>query len=239
MTAPPRAVTFDFGQTLAEMDTAMLSRRLRERGVEVAEHRLEAATTAAWQAYNRAVLAGLGGHPWKLLVDTLLEGAGVAEGRAPLVDWLWDEQPRANLWRKPIPGMIELARELRAAGVPVGVVSNSEGRLAELAAEMGWGDEFVCIADSGRLGVEKPGREIFAWTAERLGVALEDVVHVGDAWAADYVAALGHGMRAVLFRGEAFVPPGDARAEHPRGARCVDAAGLRAVLARWTLLPAA
>ena len=62
---------------------------------------------------------------------TLLDGAGVADVE-PHVDWLWDEQQRQNLWRARIPGMIALARVLAATGVRVAVVSNSEGRLAEL-----------------------------------------------------------------------------------------------------------
>src|SRR5688500_9003876 len=97
---------------------------------------------------------------------TMLGGAGVGGAQLePLVDWLWDEQPRQNLWRRPIPGMIELGDELRAAGVPLAVVSNSEGRLAELVDALGWADRFACVADSGKLGFEKPGREIFAWAA--------------------------------------------------------------------------
>ena len=114
-----RAVTFDFGQTLAEVDTEFLSRRLAERGVACAPEALARATPAAWRAYNQAVLAGRGGHPWKLLMRAWLDDAGVTAGPDALVDWLWDEQPRVNLWRRPIPGMIELVRGLRRAGVPV------------------------------------------------------------------------------------------------------------------------
>lgn len=228
------AVTFDFGQTLAELDTAMLARRLAERGTTADAGALDRALTGAWTAYNRAILEGRGGHPWKLLMTTLLTGAGVAEGVCPpLVDWLWDEQPRANLWRRPIPGMIEVAIELGRAGVPVAVVSNSEGKLAELADELGWRAHFEVVADSGRLGFEKPGREIFAWTAEKLGVPLDAIVHVGDAWAADFEGALGAGMRAILFRGQAFVPSPNPHRDNPRAAFCTEAHEVRDVLARW------
>lgn len=230
-----RAVTFDFGQTLAEVDTDLLARRLAERGVTCAPEALARATPAAWRAYNEAVLAGLGGHPWKVLMRAWLDDAGVTARRDELVDWLWDEQPTTNLWRRPIPGMIDLARDLRRAGVPVAVVSNSEGKLAELIAEMGWTGEFDAVADSGKLGVEKPDRAIFDWAAARLDVALEDCVHVGDAWAADFLGALGAGMRAVLFRGGAFAPPGDPRLQGDRVAACDEPALLRAALRAWGL----
>lgn len=228
------AVSFDFGQTLAELDTGMLSLRLAERSVAAAPERLEGAVADAWRAYDAAVHAGLGGHPWKILMSRLLTGAGVEAEAAPgAVDWLWTEQPRRNLWRRPIPGMIELVIALRRAEVPVAVLSNSEGRLAELAEELGWTAHFVAIADSGKLGFEKPGREIFAWTAERLSVPIERVVHVGDSLAADVEGALAAGMRAVWFRGD----PARASGMNAAGRLAVagDAAELRAALAAFGL----
>src|SRR5262249_17861005 len=140
-----------------------------------------------------------------IFMRALLEHAGVEaspEALSGAVDFLWSEQPKKNLWRLAIPGILELVAELRAAGIPVGILSNSEGRLAELVAELGWSDLFVVIADSGKLGMEKPDPAIFAWTAERLGAPLDRVVHVGDSYAADIQGALGAGMYAVWFGGD-------------------------------------
>lgn len=55
-----RAVTFDAGQTLIQLDTAMLAARLAERDVTVTAAGLVAAQAAAWQHYERIVKAG--GH---------------------------------------------------------------------------------------------------------------------------------------------------------------------------------
>ncbi len=232
---PVLAVSWDFGQTLAELDTAMLSRRCAERGVEVPVARLDASVMPAWRAYNTAVRAGAGGHPWQLLMRTLLTGAGVGgEAASSLAAWLWTEQPARNLWRRPIPGMIELVRALRLRGIPMVVTSNSEGRLAELADELGWLDAFDAVVDSGRLGIEKPDPRIFAWSAGRVAVPPSRVAHVGDAWSADFLGALGAGMRAVLFRGGASMPEG---AEYPEGdprcARCDEASELAEILRGW------
>ena len=147
----PPLVTFDAGQTLIDLDLDFLARRLAERGVTVGTAALAAAAPAAWRRYD-ALVDPAGGHPWRELMATLLRGAGVGEV-APLVDWLWDEQPRANLWRAQVPGMVALARELAARGVRVAVLSNSEGQLAELLAEIGVADAF---ARRDRLG---PGRD--------------------------------------------------------------------------------
>jgi putative hydrolase of the HAD superfamily len=125
--------------------------------------------------------------------------------------------------------MIELVDQLTALGVPVGVLSNSEGKLAELIDEIGWSGRFRVVADSGRLGIEKPDPAIFQWTAAQLGVAVGEVAHVGDSLAADVEGALNAGMRAVWFRGrgQQATPP-DARAAH-------DADGVRAALRAWGL----
>ncbi|HEY6177106.1 MAG TPA: HAD-IA family hydrolase, partial [Kofleriaceae bacterium] len=181
---------------MIDLDLAFLARRLAERGVSVEISRLAAAAPDAWLRYD-ALVDPAGGHPWRALMTALLEGAGVAARPGPqagppdiasLVDWLWDEQPRANLWRAQVPGMVALARELGAQGVRVAILSNSEGRLAELLAEIGIADAFAAIVDSGRVGIEKPDRRIFDHALAALG-ATRPGIHIGDSWPADIAGA--------------------------------------------------
>lgn len=210
----PVAVTFDFGQTLARFDAVLAAERLSERGLTIQPENLDQALPQAWQTYNDAIRQGHGGHPWKILMRALLEGAAPdihADALTDAVDFLWDQQPVKNLWRRPIAGMIELVDELIAAEIKVAVVSNSEGKLAELIDELGWSDRFAIVADSGKLGIQKPDRAIFAWAAERLGTPLEQIVHIGDARAADVDGALAAGMYAIWF---------DDTAKEPVPARC-------------------
>jgi HAD superfamily hydrolase (TIGR01549 family) len=227
------AVSFDFGQTLAELDLAMLCRRALERGETLSLERAKAASADAWAAYNAAKRVGIEHREaWCTFMQALLLSAGVSEPtRAQkLADWLWYEQPSHNLWRKPIAGMFELVGELRDRGVAVGIISNSEGHLAELAAELGVADHFRAIADSGALGYEKPDPRIFHWAAERLGIGVRELVHVGDAWEADVTGALIVGARAIWFA------PDDSR-ELPDGVRAAaDAGEVRAALAAFGVL---
>jgi putative hydrolase of the HAD superfamily len=157
---------------------------------------LGAAAPAAWAVYDQLVTRGQG-HPWQALMRQLLEGAQIPDPE-PHVAWLWSQQPTANLWRKPIPDMLDLARELADRGAIVGVLSNSEGRLAELFEEIGIAGAFVAIVDSGRVGIEKPDPRIFTHTLEVLG-ASGPGIHIGDSWAADIVGARGVGWRAIWF----------------------------------------
>jgi len=161
---------------------------------------------------------------------TLLERAGVEPGAEleRTVDLLWDDQPRANLWRKAIPDMIELARELQAANVPIGVLTNSEGRAAELIEELGWSALFPVVVDSGRVGIDKPDARMFAIMSERLGVPAERIVHIGDSLGADVLGATRAGMRAIWFGGR--------EAEAPDGVFvCANAALVRATLSSLSL----
>lgn len=202
MRPAPRALTFDFGQVLASFDPAFLARKLAEWGLPGADPtRLDAALPEGWRVYGASLAAGEGGEAaWKALLRTTITLGGSPEAAGPdTLDALFRDQRERNLWRRPLPGMIEIAYDLKRRGVPVGVVSNSEGALERLIADLGWTDAFVCVADSGALGLEKPHAPIFRWAAERLGVDASELVHVGDSWEADVEGALGVGARALWF----------------------------------------
>jgi putative hydrolase of the HAD superfamily len=194
-----RAVSFDFGQTLGELDYGFLQRRLAEHRVAFDPLGARAKSPDAWHAYG---VKKNDGHAaaWRTMIELILVGGGVDGSAArELGAWLWHEQPKQNLWRSPITGMIELVRELRTAAVPVGIISNSEGHLAELVAELGWSNDFDVVVDSGRVGVDKPDPRIFLHACSELGVAATELLHVGDAWEADVNGALGVSAQAVWF----------------------------------------
>jgi putative hydrolase of the HAD superfamily len=227
------AVTFDYGQTLAELDLEMLARRLAERGGTLDPARGRAATASAWEAYGRAKRNGQEGQvAWCTFMRALLCGSGIDEREAAgHAEWLWSEQPKRNLWRKPLPGMFELARELKQHGLAVGIVSNSEGKLAELLHELGEAPTFAVIADSGVLGIEKPDPRIFEFAAKALGVTTRDIVHVGDSWEADVEGALRSGGRAIWFQPE----PAESRELSANVRVASDAESVRAALSEFGL----
>jgi putative hydrolase of the HAD superfamily len=223
-------VTFDAGMTLVDLDLDFLARRLAERGIAVAAAALRVAAPAAWRHYDARVDAGgVHGRLWHELIGEIIAGAGAPrDAIGPAVEWLWEQQPAHNLFRAPITDMVALARELRGRGVRTAVVSNSEGGLAELLAQIGIADAFEHVIDSGRLGIEKPDPRIFAHALALLGAAPDTpAVHVGDSWSADIAGALAAGWRAIWY-GRRATPVDDPRVAHAR-----DAAEAAAVLARW------
>ena len=74
--ASVKAVSFDFGQTLADFDHEFLARRVAERGRELDLRRALADTPAAWLAYGEAKRRGAEGKEgWTAFMRHLLEHA--------------------------------------------------------------------------------------------------------------------------------------------------------------------
>lgn len=74
--------------------------------------------------------------------------------------------------------MIELVREVRRRDVPVALVSNSLGR--DCYARVDLDELFDVTVISGRVGVRKPSRRIYAIACEQLGLLPQECVLVDD-----------------------------------------------------------
>jgi putative hydrolase of the HAD superfamily len=143
-----------------------------------------------WHAYNRAY-ARVCGVP-----DDLLDDA---------VPVLLDEFGRGDVWTRQIAGASDALAELAARGLLLAVVSNADGTVErDLRADgicqvgSGPGTPVGAILDSAVVGVAKPDPAIFRLALDRLGVAPERAIHVGDTPAADVAGARAAGIRPVL-----------------------------------------
>ena len=98
--------------------------------------------------------------------------------------------------RRPLPGAVDLLRELRDEGIPYGIATS--GRRPEIDASLealGIGADTV-VVERGDVTRAKPEPDLFLTCAERLGVAVVDCYVVGDAvW--DLLAARRAGMLSV------------------------------------------
>jgi putative hydrolase of the HAD superfamily len=213
---PPIAVSFDLGQTLVDFDEVCLAEQARSRGYSLDPSLVPEELDEAWVAYNVAKSRKQTGYlAWSSFMLKLLERVGIrsSDSLEPLtrqqlddfVQFLWSEQPRRNLWRKPIAGILEVLADLTARNVAIGVLTNSEGRAKELIDELGFGKYIRTVVDSGLEGVEKPDPRIFNTLAARLGHAHRDIVHVGDSYEADVLGALGVGMTPIWLTREPTV----------------------------------
>jgi putative hydrolase of the HAD superfamily len=79
------------------------------------------------------------------------------------------------------------------------VISNADGNIEAVLSRCGIADCFESIADSGIVGFEKPGLEIFEAALKTAKARPDESLYVGDVYSVDYVGARNAGMQAVLF----------------------------------------
>lgn len=104
----------------------------------------------------------------------------------------------------PAPGAVDAVAALVAAGLRVGIISNTaHGEIETLLARLG-----VCevghphrgvdlVLDSQRIGIRKPDAAVFDLALEALGAAPASTVHVGDSLKDDVDGARAAGLSAV------------------------------------------
>jgi putative hydrolase of the HAD superfamily len=78
------------------------------------------------------------------------------------------------------------------------VISNADGKIAEVLTTCGIADCFRTITDSGIVGYEKPHPAIFEAALRELNARPEESLYVGDGYSIDYVGATNAGMQATL-----------------------------------------
>jgi putative hydrolase of the HAD superfamily len=103
-----------------------------------------------------------------------------------------------RLWSQVLPGVPEALARLRAAGLILVVVSNSDGTVEDGLARLGLRHHLCHVVDSAVVGAEKPDPAIFRHALERAGVRPDRTVHVGDLYAVDVRGAWTAGLHALL-----------------------------------------
>ena len=116
---------------------------------------------------------------------------------------------RANLWESTPDDVRPALVSLRARGLRLVVVSNSNGRLHQLFERIGLLDAFDYVFDSHHEGVEKPDPRYFEIALERSGSRAADTVHVGDLYHIDVGGARAAGITPVLFDAANLYPDAD------------------------------
>jgi putative hydrolase of the HAD superfamily len=208
MTRPPEAILLDVGGVFLLPSHSHIRSALAQVGHAVADD--EAIDRAHYRAV-RAFPVDLEGDEfmgpmWTEYLRIYASSLDVPEHLTEeAIDHLRNEYVTGWLWSHLIPGSTDGLRALVATGIPIGVVSNSDGtieaRLREMAVLQvgpGPGVEVRCVIDSGTVGVEKPDPAIFEPALNILGVPPEDVWYVGDTPAFDVVGARRAGLWPVL-----------------------------------------
>lgn len=166
-----RALIFDLDGTLVDTVYAHVfawQRALAEAGMPIDGWRIHRRIGMSGGLFTRAVARELG----RPLSDE--EAAGIQDRHGKLFRELLPE-------RRPLPGAVELLRELRETGIAHGIATS--GRRPEIDASLealGVGAETVVVA-RGDVRRAKPEPDLFLACQERLGIEPEECYVVGDA----------------------------------------------------------
>ncbi|HKF77769.1 MAG TPA: HAD family hydrolase [Candidatus Dormibacteraeota bacterium] len=211
ITRRPRAVTFDFWNTLFEpgRDTLRL-RALRLAGwLEAPEEAVRTALVDAFELHNAEWRAGRCWGP-RELAELLLRRfgphAGAVDGRLEELTELV-EVSGVSAGERVVDGAADVIQRLRRAGLRLGVVSDtgfSPGRVLRRfldGAGLLQHFETAALTFSDEVGVPKPDPRIFRAAATGLGVQPVEIVHVGDLRGTDVAGAQAMGMGSVRFAG--------------------------------------
>lgn len=204
-----KAVLFDAGNTLVFLDYDRLADGVGSAlGLPLRGETLASHAPAAAAAMERG--ADTDRQRAAAYLETLFRLGGVPDHRLDearsCLARMHDER---HLWCSVREGTGEALNRLRAAGLRLGVVSNSDGRAEQALEAAGLRGYFDVVIDSTLVGYEKPDPRIFQAALDALGVAPEEALYVGDLYEIDVVGAGAAGMSAVL------LTPGGAESKRP------------------------
>jgi HAD superfamily hydrolase (TIGR01509 family) len=198
MRTHPKAIFFDVGNTLLFPNRERILEPLHQRGLVPTDEQLRALERKTKKEFD--TLLEHDGKPdhgfWYLFYSHLFEELAIEDEL--LRDTLVAATRISANWCDILPGTREILQCLARAH-QIGVISNADGKIAEVLAHCGIADCFRTITDSGVVGCEKPHAAIFQAALREMGVPAEDSLYVGDVYSVDYLGATRAGMQAILF----------------------------------------
>jgi putative hydrolase of the HAD superfamily len=217
MTAAPRGLLFDYGDTLVE-----------EVGVDIpagnawlfaqASHRPAGVTLDDVLARARMITTDVASlreqvHleiAWPTLTRLIHDYFGVRFDR-PMPELelgFW----KASVHTRVMPGAQAALAQLHRAGLPMAVVSNTTFGEPVIRYELdrhGLSDHLAFVMVSSDYSIRKPNPLLFELAAARLGVPASEIWFVGDRLDTDMSGAKSAGMTAVWFNRDADPGPSE------------------------------
>jgi HAD superfamily hydrolase (TIGR01509 family) len=195
---PAKALFFDVGNTLLFPDRKRMLHVLHKRQIFPSDDQLkeiERQTKREFDSLMESHTAIDHGF-WQIFYARLLEELRLPEDSIQ-ADMVSRTRISAN-WCEIRPGTREALQRL-AKHYRLAVISNADGKIADVLAHCGIADCFETITDSGIVGKEKPHPAIFEAAVRSMRVSAAESIYVGDVYSVDYLGATSFGMQAILF----------------------------------------
>ena len=204
------AILLDAGGVMVFPRPGHVGPLLRAAGLDPDLATLERAHYQAMAAQDAEAEPPAPGTWWRDYMLTYVAACGAPPAQAEQLATQIAERPRSNTWAYAGLGVKDGLRALAALGLPMGVVSNSDGTVegdllregicyaSPASQEKAEGVPMGVIVDSAVVGVAKPDPRIFGFALDALGVPADGaVLHVGDSLRYDVAGALAAGLQPV------------------------------------------
>jgi len=197
MSQPLKTIFFDVGNTLLFPNWDRILAALHQRNVLPTLDQLQSFERKTKNEFDAILESGSAvDHGfWYMFYAHLMESLEIED--PPLLDQLVADTRISANWCMIRPGtrdaLLRLANKYR-----LGVISNADGKIAQVLERCGIADCFEVIIDSGIVGFEKPHPAIFAAALRAMGSAPNESLYVGDIYSVDYLGAKAAGMEAIL-----------------------------------------
>jgi len=193
-----KTIFFDVGNTLLFPDRSHILAPLHQRGLTPSLDQWHAIERRTKKEFDEILQhEGKADHSfWYLFYSHLLAELGVHDD--DLRDALVKATRISANWCDIRPGTRQALQRL-GQRYPLAIISNADGKIADVLNRCGIADCFVAITDSGVVGYEKPHLAIFEAALRTMDVSPEQSLYVGDLYSVDYLGATRAGMQAILF----------------------------------------
>ena len=192
-----KTIFFDVGNTLLFPDRTHILAPLHQRKLTPSLAQWHAIERKTKKEFDEILHDGKADHSfWYLFYSHLLDELSVDDDA--LRDALVSATRVSANWREIRPGTRESLLRLRRR-YQLAIISNADGRIADVLERCGIADCFLTITDSGLVGHEKPHPAIFEAALHAMDAAPQQSLYVGDMYSVDYLGATAAGMQAILF----------------------------------------
>ncbi len=190
-------IFFDVGNTLLFPNRERIHAPLAAHGFHPAPDHLHALECRTKNLFDTMMTTnGSTDHSfWWMFYSQLLAEIGLQDDRVR--DQLVSGIRQSANWDVIRPGTAEHLHEI-GRRYRIAVISNADGRIADVLRRCGIANCFLTITDSGHVGYEKPHPEIFRQALKSMNAQPEESLYVGDVYSVDYLGATGAGMQAIL-----------------------------------------
>jgi putative hydrolase of the HAD superfamily len=222
--SPVSAILLDAGGVLIFPAPGLVLPPLQARGVSPDVAALERAHYRAMVAQDLARTPPARDSWWHRYLLSYVTACGAAEEGSDLLAAEIARAVTGPVWTHVGTGVMDGLRSVAALGLPMGVVSNSDGSVAAELCRLGvcyappghaeeppaGGVRVGVVVDSAVVGVAKPDPEIFRHALDALEVPAGGAVwHVGDSLRYDVAGALAAGLQPVHMDPYGFCPAPD------------------------------